>query len=466
MLTGRTDWPRSLAGGLVLVAAAAAVSAILWPGHTNLDTVGTFLDAKTGHYSDWHSAIWEAMWRGLLLIGLRSTGWILTGGVMIMLVGLYLLLRARMSRWLAVIAAVVVLVFPPVLSFSIVIGTDGWFAASIVCAFGFASRCARTQGAARNASAVLAVVFGFLAQAARPTAVPAVLALLTAVALIVLGPAFTGWRRVLLAGAIGAVGSILILGGVVASQRLVLHTPATRPEQSTYEYDLIALSIREHHVLLPADIYPRQDLLYLEQYGAAEGFVDLSPLLWGDHAAIPTTMQGARVDELQHAWLMAIAQHPVDYLRHRLHSSMWQLAIRGPEMAVYNGSPGPEWFGPLLFPQLEARVVQYTAIGTTGYATGGPLQLAWVYLLVLIVFGALNLRSPQKANVVLALLSVAMLLYTVEVLFLSPGITYRYVYPAVTTGTVLFVVLAVSMASWLCRRAVSYLRDDQRSPTA
>lgn len=445
----RRDWLRSLAACLVLAAAAAIVSAISWPGHMNADTVGTFRDADLGNYSDWHSAIWTAIWRGLLLIGLRSPGWMFAGGVILMLVGLYLLLRARVSRPSALIAAVAVFSFPPVLSFSIVIGTDSWFTASILCAFGFASRCARTQAAGRATSAAVAVAFAVLAQAARPTAAPAVLALLTALALVILGPALSGWRRVLSAGGIGAAGAVLIFGTVVSVQLFALHTPASHPEQSTYKYDLVALSVEEHDVLLPADIYARQDVAFLEQFGAAGGLIDISPLLWGPHAAIPTIVEGARFDELQQAWLTAIDRHPYDYLRHRLDSSMWQLAIRGPELAVYYGPPPPGWFGPMLFPELDARIVEYTAIGTTGYASGGPLQLAWVYVLVLIISGGVYLRSQHRPDVVLALLSVAMLLYSVEILFLSPGITYRYIYPTVTTGTVLFVVLAASTASWL-----------------
>lgn len=450
MRTGREAWPGSLLSFLLLVAATAVVSAISWPGHMNWDTMGTFHDAASGHNSGWHSAIWTAMWRGLLLIGLRSPGWMLAGGVMMLLVGLYLLLRACMSRSLALIAAVVVLVFPPVLSFSIVIGTDSWFAGSILCAFGFASRSARTQGSARSVSAGLAVVFGFLAQAARPTALPAVLALLSAIALVMLGPAFAGWRRVLAVIAIGSLGTILVFAAVVGGQRFVLHASVTHPEQTTYEYDLVGLSIREHHVLLPPDIYPRQDLVYLQRLGTTGGFVDLNPLLWGGYAVIPPIVEGAKFDDLQQAWLKAVREHPDDYLRHRLYSSALQLGITGPEMYVYYTTPYPEWSGPMLFPQIEARIVQYTAIGTTGYF-GGPLQLVWAYILALIVFAAVNLHSRRRTDVVLALLSVAMLLYSVEILFLSPAITYRYIYPAVTAGTVLSVVLVASTVSRLLR---------------
>lgn len=73
---------------------------------------------------------------------------------------------------------------------------------------------------------------------------------------------------------------------------------------------------------------------------------------------------------------------------------------------------------------------------------------------MLVASAAVSIRNARSSDVVLALLSMAILLYTVEVLFLSPGITYRYVYPAVTTGTVLFVLLAASTIGWLWSRTV------------
>ena len=93
-------------------------------------------------------------------------------------------------------------------------------------------------------------------------------------------------------------------------------------------------------------------------------------------------------------------------------------------------------------------------MGTTGFATGGPLQIAWIYVLFLVLFGAAYLLRRRVENVVLGLLSAALLLYTVEVIFLSPGITYRYVWPAVTGASLLFPILVADVLGWLWRRAV------------
>src|SRR5262249_12722042 len=149
--------------------------------------------------------------------------WVLAGSVLTLLVGLYLLLRVRMARPWAVLAAVLVFVFPPVLGFDVVIGTDAWFAALIVCGFGFALRWAGARGGSRALSAAVAVACASLAQAARSTAMPAVLALLCGVALVTVAPRWQGWRRLLGTAGLGIAGAIVIFGSVLGLQRYVLH---------------------------------------------------------------------------------------------------------------------------------------------------------------------------------------------------------------------------------------------------
>jgi hypothetical protein len=451
---------RSAAAVLVLVAATAAISVAFWPGHMNLDTLGTYNDAATGKYSDWHSAIWTAIWRALLPLGIASAGWMLVIGVLLTLTGLYLLLRVRLARPLALIGAVLVFAFPPVLAFDIEVGTDVWFLGSILCSAGFVARSARTQGAERMASAALAVVFAFLAQAARPTAAPAVFAVLAGLAAITIGARLRAVPRALGAVAAGAVATLLLFGAVLGVQRYVLHAAQTHPEQTSYQYDLVALSIQQNQLLLSPEMYPRQDVAYLAKYGrltpAATGAIDLVPLLWGGGAALPVTVEGAQLARLQQAWVAAIRQHPTGYLQERLQLALWQLGITAPQVGVYYG-PTPTYLklGSTLVPSIQDRLVDYTAIGTTANATGGPLQTVWVYVLVLLLSTPVYLLWRRRpGNVVLGLVSVALLLYTLELLFLSPGVTYRYVWPAVATASALALVLASDVVGWLWQRVV------------
>src|SRR5437660_5049102 len=442
----------SIAALIGLIGVAAVVSAVFWPGHANDDTFGMYREAVSGHFTDWHSAIWTAIWRAMLLAGIRSPGWMLAADVLMMLGGLYLLLRVRMRRLWALLLATLVLVFPPVLAFAVVVGTDTWFAASILCSFGFVCRSVRTRQADRIASAVVAAVLAVLAVAARPTAVPPAFALFSALALVAFGTRLGGWRRALGVVAVGAVAAALAFGTVLAIQRSVLRTQQTHPEQATYVYDLVALSVREHQVLLPVEMYPRHDLGYISTYGvtAGSGHVDISPLLWGPNAVIPPIVEGKRLDVLQHAWLAAIRQHPDSYLLTRLHSALWQLGIRGPELATWYGqTPSYYGFDRVLLPAVQTRANDYVAIGTARDATGGPLQAAWIYVLVLVLAAACYLPSRRPDSAVLGFLGLALLMYTTEIIFLSPAITYRYVWPAVAAATVLFPILVTDVVRGL-----------------
>ena len=453
---------RSLAALVILASVTAFVSASFWPGHVNLNGFGAYLYATNGGpLEDWDSAIWFTIWHGLALLGLGSPGWLLAGLVMMQLVGLYLLLRVRLPRPWAVMGAAAVLVFPPVLTFSIVIGTGTWFVAPILTGFGFACRAARVTGLDRIASVGIVVVCAFLAEAARPISAPAVLLLLCAAAFVVLGPALEGKRRALAAGAAGAVACAVILGSVNELTYRVLHATPTHPELATYEYDLIALSLSEDRVLLPPDIYPRQDVAYLARFGSHRwGFLDETALLWGPEAALPPRVGGAQLQELRQAWVTAIRDHPDIYVRSRMHSAAWQLGIAGPSFGVWYTTPPPEWFGPPPFPDVTRWAQAFTQFGTgTRDPAGGPLQAVWVYVALLVVGAAAGIRSWRPTDVVVALFALAMLLFAAEVLVVSPGVTYRFMHPPVVAGTVFAILLAVDAASWARPRIVRLARS-------
>jgi len=451
------DWPRSLGVLAVLVGLTAVVCLVYWPGQINDDTIGIYEYARRGlPNNDWHSAFYTAMWRVFIVAGLRSLGWALAAGVLILLVGLYLVLRARLSRPAALLGAAAVFAFPPVLGFGVALGTDAWFAASILAAFGFVLRAARTSGPSRTISAVLAVALAYLAVAARPTSLPAAVLVVAALAVVMLQDRLGGWRRLLRAGIAGVAGGLLLYGSNLGLTRFVMHADQVHPEQETYKYDLVLMSVQTHQVLLPREFYQRQDVAYLAAHSDP---TSVDPLLWGWYASIPPFVQGSQFDTLQRAWLSAIRHHPADYLRTRLNMALWQLTIAAPPQWVFLGSPAAYNLPPPN-PALYAAAQAYMAVGTSGPmpgAVGSPLQRVWIYLLVLLGVVVLALRSRRRIDVVLALLAAALLLYTAEVLVAAPIVTYRYMYPAVVVGTVLFLLLAAGAATSLARLAQARL---------
>ncbi len=446
-----------LAVMVALAAVTSIISVIFWPGHMDLDTLDEFWQAQGGHYNDWHTPVLSGLWHLLMMVGLRSPGWVLAGGVLTLLVGLYLLLRVLLPRPWAVLLAVLVFVFPPVLGYAVELGTDSWFASSILCAFGFAARSARTSGRSRIVSAILATACAFLAQAARPTTAPAVLALFCALALTMLPASVRGWRRALSTVAVGATATALLVGSVLGVQRFVFHAAQLHVEQGTYAYDLVQLSVREHEVLLPPDVYPRQDLGYLVQFSDV---ISVNQLWYGEHAAIKQPVEGAQLDSLQRAWVDAIQRYPYGYLRMRAATARRQLTVDGPAILVFYGTPTfpaqPTGYGfSPAHPTLDRKAAAYGSIGTTdGAIHGGLAQRVWMYVLVLVVFAAASFRSRRPTTIVLFFLSAAVLTYITEILLLAPGVTYRYMYPAVPTGTVLFLVLAIGTCGWLWTRLV------------
>jgi hypothetical protein len=463
------QWPRSLAAFLALAGIAALTSAAFWPGHMSIDTIGELEDARRAHYTDWHSATMTALWHVLFAVGLGNPGWVLAGSLMTMLVGLYLIVRLRLSRPAAAVVAVLVFLFPPILGYSVLIGTDAWFTSLVLCGFGLAARTTRTRGASRTVSAVLAVACGALAQTARPTAAPAVLALLCAVALVILAPRLRGWRHVLGATGAGLVATALIVGSVQGADRFVLHAAQVHPEQETYEYDLVGMSIYERKVLLPIEIYPRHDLAYLEKLSKPSG---IALLFWGGFAAIPPAIEGPPLDSLQQAWLTAIRQQPQVYLRVRMDDAMWQLTVRNDANFVNQTPPQPPGSGysPAL-PALHSRILAYLVVGATsdadGNLRGGPLHRVWVYILLLFIVMVAGPVMRSQAGAILSLLAAALLTYSAVILLFSPGVTFRYMYPAVTTGTVLFIVLVVAAGQALRARLMVNARSGaQRSASS
>ncbi|HSR23799.1 MAG TPA: hypothetical protein VLW53_09635, partial [Candidatus Eisenbacteria bacterium] len=250
-------------------------------------------------------------------------------------------------------------------------------------------------------------------------------------------------------------GASVVAASIAGLQYPVLHAVQTHPEQTTIAYDLVRMSVREGVVLLPRDAYPRQDVGYLARRSTPG---DVDALLFGSDPAIAGPFEGARLDALRAAWLTAIRERPDIYLRVRALSALLQLNITSAPNAAYYGAPPPEYGFELLSPRLHQDAVAYLALGSTPDAIGHPggrLDPAWMYVLLLAVAVAAGLRLRGPAGAVHVLLGAALLAYTVELLLLSPVVTYRYMYPSVVTGTVLAVTVLAGAGGLLRTRLSS-----------
>src|SRR5439155_3152296 len=140
-----------------------------------------------------------------------------------------------------------------------------------------------------------------------------------------------------------------------------LHSIQGHPEQETYDYDLVGMSLIERRMLLPRVIYPKHDLAYLRKHWSPAG---LAPLFWGEFAAIPPLVLGPPLDTLQRAWLSAVTERPAIYLSVRWENALWQLGIHGDANAIERGPPQPPGFGyHPEFPALHSQAQAYLDAG-------------------------------------------------------------------------------------------------------
>jgi hypothetical protein len=450
----------SLLRALVLV--ALAIPSILlamayWPGALDADAVGEVHDVATGPISDWHTPVLEGIWRIPWAVGIHGPGWTVPVTLFTLLTGLYLVARVRFSRWPAVAIAIVVLLFPPVLTWAIHVGVDTWFTASIICAFGLTIRAHRLNGRPRLVSLVAAAWFGFVAAAARHNAYPAVLVLFVALAVVTVPP--TAKRRKLLAAGVGVLATLATFG-VQSGIQSALGTRSTHPVQTSLIYDLAQLSLQEHRVLFPPAIDPGQSLAAIHR--------DLSvpsedALVFPADAPVPVPIKNQNYSQLQHAWVSAVTRYPGDYIYERLRVGVWMLSIGHPAQLIYNTNrlgvlhardgtvyPGP--YSPK-FPTASRLGYDYlTALARSPNSYEGDfLYDGWIYAAILLM-AILVLRRRTFEERLVAALAGAILFYEAVMVFAGAGALYRYTYPMVVTAVAIVPILISVAVARLARR--------------
>jgi hypothetical protein len=440
-------WP-SLAASAVLVLAAAVVSLVFWPGHMDPDTTDEYQQARTGAYTDWHTPILSALWRGAYLAGLHSIGWVLTAGVLTLLAGTYLVLRMRLSRPWATAGGVLVLVFPPVLGWAVQVGRDAWFVALLLAAFGLLARAARSTGRVRMVFLVAAVLFAALTAASRQNAFPALIVFFAAAVALAWPP--TSRRHLLGVVLAGTLCTAVLLGVESGVSQAVLRARSLHIEQVVFDYDLAALSRQEGRVLFPRDIFT-QDLAHIRRWSNT---LQADELEFGPGEAVHVPLTGRSYETLRSAWVSAVREHPLDYLLVRLKLGLRMAAVTGPADPVFQDPPAAPGFLPR-FPRLAQPATAYLFLFTENHNAfaGGPLHRPWLYLLALLAGSLWFLwRRARRLDWLLGLLCVALLLYAAVVLFTAPSAYYRFLYPDVVGGALVVILFAAEAVTAIGRR--------------
>jgi hypothetical protein len=434
------------------------VCVVFWPGQLDPDSLDEIGEARSGQYTDIHTPILSALWRGPYLLGFRSPGWLLALSVFTLLIGLYLLFLIRLPRPAAVGLAVLCLAFPPILGWAVHVGRDAWFIALLACAFGFTARATRVQGRSRKACLIAAIAFGFLAAASRQNAAPALVVLFCGLATLIM-TRWSGRRRAAAVLAGGFVATLLLLVVQQGIQSAVLHVQSTPSlGAGIFVFDLALMSEHEGKVLLPPDVYSG-DLATLTELVTPQG---TDNLFFGPKARVNAFMNESQNASLRRAWVSAVTHHPIEYAHERLRVGARLVAWNADPFWVFQYPPAPPGYEPK-FPDLNKTALDYLKVFTDNHnnAFGGPFERGWAYLVVLIGSSVWFLRR-RPADIFLSLFSISLVLYSVVEVFVISEAIYRYIYPAVVAGSVMTILLVIDVGT-IARRRVMSLPHDQVS---
>lgn len=472
---------RRLPALVVLVVACALVAGAYWPGHMSSDSF-TMWGQAVGRepIGDWHAPIFVMAW---WLVGRVYGGvaLIMLAGVAGMTLGVYGVLRVAFQRFYAALAALAVLVMPPVLSFVGVISRDVWFVDFLLLTVG----CIRLAHVRRSrAWLALALLCLWFAVAARQNGV--FTAFVFGAAVVAVGrqmPAAAGrrwwrWRpvraqrathrvrskgRIPLRRAVAFVGWWLVAPGlvviaiVVSQLALVAFGPvrSLHPEQAVYIYDLAGLSVRTDKLLLEPAIYPKQDLVLLQENWNPN---DLGGLLFAKDPLVRFWLGPGEVARLRDRWLVEVRDNPVEWLSMRFDVFRRQSAIGQPSLWVTHPGIDPNPFGVRVRFEEPHEVLQnYLDLFIDESNNGNHLFDPAPYGVIGLLVAGVGLRRRWPGRLA-GWLGLGVVVYTLTPLAPTTGATYRYSYFTVVGGSLCALVALRWVVDAVRARATSTVR--------
>jgi hypothetical protein len=433
----------------ILLSASVVLALFFWPGSIDADALNQISEARTGRFNDWWAPILDWLWRGLFLLHL-SPGFVLWGTLAVFLLSVYELLRVALGRRWAVVGALLITVFPPVLGFLASLQRDTWFGASALAAYALAGRAQRKAGLQRGVAGAGSLIAIWVSLAARQNALVAVIpAAFIATRVLLLrwlpldGPTRRPSRRGVgslfrRASLVTVAASVVLLGMFVLSQRVltysVIGSMRTYPQQQLLEGDLASLSLREDTDLLPKTVFPAQNLKTLRKYYSPFGSLPLvsgpgHPLVASNpHMQGPGIVDAKGARELKHDWNKAVLAHPRAYLHARWQTWTRLIGWSGNTFEPYHPGFDPNpWGYKAKFPSLNRFGLAFLSSFSSGPLMGGALHRTWVYLLGAVLL-TVDLLRPKRSPPLrlLGWLCGAAAAYYLTFFFLATGPNFRW----------------------------------------
>jgi len=308
-----------------------------FPGILSVDARYQF-GAVLNHNRDWHSPVMNIIWAGLnrLYIGSALMVLVIQAGLIL---GLWLLLRLTIGNPIVRCVCLAGLVlYPAVFPTFGYFMKDSFFCAMMTCGCAWSVLACSARSRQKNIfpALILAILFLFLAMATRPDGIAAVIPVLAWLGVNLITSSTRAHAVFSLSNSIiySVVASTLLAIVLILTIRIIntLLCQGMRdyPEQVLMDHDLAGLSVDSHQVLFPPSLLasdrPLADLQ--RAYTASDSWGVLFP----ENAPVRhvQTNDHAHYRELLAAWVSAIRNHPLLYLKNRIASFVALLGLTGP----------------------------------------------------------------------------------------------------------------------------------------
>ncbi|MBM6596233.1 hypothetical protein [Microvirga pudoricolor] len=303
----------SIGVGALALALAALYLATFWPGMVSPDSLHQFMQAKTGHYDDWHPPLMAFLWSFLVFTQPPGAGYLvfqvvlLCGGLALIAAGP--VFAGRRPFWLVLLAGLC----PPNWMYAGILWKDVLLAALWLCSVGclVCAKYAQFQGRIGRvywSLVIAAAMFGILGCMTRLNAIPAF------APLAFIMPISRSLRARV--GAVLLVGALSFLGSITLDRALDVKKSHT--SSALYIFDLGGITSFSKTVTLPGEWTPEEQEKLIKSCYFPQG---VNHYIWGvckfvNDRILERQLWGSK--ELQQQWFSTILDKPLDYVKHRL----------------------------------------------------------------------------------------------------------------------------------------------------
>jgi hypothetical protein len=415
----------------LLLALVAVIGIAFWPGRMNADTLSQINQMRTGHYNDQLAPILDAFWQPFYRNGI-GPGWVLTAQLLLFVAGTFSLLRRQFPPLVAATIVVLISLAPQAFGELALVGRDAWFLSLFVATFASVDLALAASGWRRLAYTLCALIFAWLAIAARQNAVTAVflpLGLLAAPFLKQrLGERRHG-RALLIMSA--TVAGIIVTVVMYGSQILVNDAIGVQKSHPTAQLaltDLATMSRDANHDYIPTSVLPGHSMPVIRADSSVAGSAGL---LFSPNAPISYAFTAKTASALQHAWIHRIESNPLSWVNARFQLFDYLIGITAPAIWIYHPYIDPNTYGySTTFTGANKIATNYESSFANSANNGDALFRTWPYLLIACVIAVVLLRGADRYRILAGTIALSVLTYQVGYLLALMNVNYRYEFPA------------------------------------